>query len=113
MQYLTFVEIFIDIVRYRSKEQQDFNVTEEDIDKCSLDVEREMFSFFGDTGQRYKNKYRSLMFNLKDPRNKVRLVGSFWKAANSHCLQFVKFPLKLMLFQEMLAWYVLEMISNV
>ena len=44
----------------------------EDIDKCSYNVEGEMFSFFGDTGHRYKNKYRSLMFNLKDPRNKVR-----------------------------------------
>ncbi|PFX20841.1 death-inducer obliterator 1-like [Stylophora pistillata] len=60
-----------EILTTRSKEQQDLNATEEDIDKCSLDVEREMFSFFGDTGQRYKNKYRSLMFNLKDPRNKV------------------------------------------
>ena len=56
---------------YRSKEQQDLSVCEEKIIKCSLDVEGEMFSFFGDTGHRYKNKYRSLMFNLKDPRNKV------------------------------------------
>lgn len=60
-----------EILTTRSKEQQDLNVTEEDIEKCSQNVEGEMFSFFGDTGHRYKNKYRSLMFNLKDPRNKV------------------------------------------
>lgn len=56
---------------YRSNEQQDLSVSDEKIIKCSLDVEGEMFSFFGDTGHRYKNKYRSLMFNLKDARNKV------------------------------------------
>jgi len=57
----------------RSKEHQDLSITEEDIDKCSHNVEGEMFSFFGDTGHRYKNKYRSLMFNLKDPRNKASI----------------------------------------
>ena len=30
-----------------------------------------MYKYFGDTGHRYKNKYRSLIFNLKDTRNKV------------------------------------------
>ena len=55
----------------RSKEQQDLSIGEGEIDKCSHNVEGEMFSFFGDTGHRYKNKYRSLMFNLKDPRNKA------------------------------------------
>lgn len=68
---------------YRSKDQQDLNVTDEAIDKCSHNVEGEMFSFFGDTGHRYKNKYRSLMFNLKDPRNKVR--QSLFVHANGHC----------------------------
>ena len=36
------------------KDQQDLNVYAEDIDKCSYNVEGEMFSFFGDTGHRYK-----------------------------------------------------------
>lgn len=60
-----------EILTTRSKEQQDLSISEGEIDKCSHNVEGEMFSFFGDTGHRYKNKYRSLMFNLKDPRNKV------------------------------------------
>lgn len=60
-----------DILTTRSKDQPDVIVSGEEIDKCSHSVEGEMYSFFGDTGYRYKNKYRSLMFNLKDPRNKV------------------------------------------
>lgn len=61
---------------FRSKEQQDLSISEGEIDKCSHNVEGEMFSFFGDTGHRYKNKYRSLMFNLKDPRNKASYCTS-------------------------------------
>ena len=53
-------------------------MSEEDVDKCAHNVEGEMFSFFGDTGHHYKNKYRSLMFNLKDPRNKVRQTLSIF-----------------------------------
>ena len=69
--------ILIDELFCRSKEQQDLSISEEDIDKCSHNVEGEMFSFFGDTGHRYKNKYRSLMFNLKDPRNKASYGTSY------------------------------------
>ena len=50
---------------------------EAEFQKCADRVEQEMYSFFGDTGPRYKNKYRSLMFNLKDPRNKARLKIMF------------------------------------
>ena len=73
---------------YRSKEQQDLSVSEEKIIKCSLDVEGEMFSFFGDTGHRYKNKYRSLMFNLKDPRNKVITRQKLCKTLKCSVLTF-------------------------
>lgn len=34
-------------------------------------VEEELFNFFRDTGQKYKNKYRSLVFNLKDQKNNL------------------------------------------
>lgn len=34
-------------------------------------VEEELFNFFKDTGQKYKNKYRSLVFNLKDQKNNL------------------------------------------
>ena len=34
-------------------------------------IEENMHKAFKDTSHRYKAKYRTLMFNLKDPRNKV------------------------------------------
>ncbi|XP_075058676.1 PHD finger protein 3 [Mixophyes fleayi] len=39
--------------------------------KVSTKIEKELFSFYRDTDSKYKNKYRSLMFNLKDPKNNV------------------------------------------
>jgi hypothetical protein len=42
----------------------------EEIAKFAHNTEKEMFLLFGrDTGTRYKAKYRSLMFNIKDPKN--------------------------------------------
>ncbi|XP_043919789.1 PHD finger protein 3 [Protopterus annectens] len=39
--------------------------------KVAGKIEKELFTFFRDTDLKYKNKYRSLSFNLKDPKNKV------------------------------------------
>ena len=79
-----FVIILLWMNSCRSKEQQDLSISEGEIDKCSHNVEGEMFSFFGDTGHRYKNKYRSLMFNLKDPRNKASYCTIY--KYNMYCL---------------------------
>ncbi|XP_053566386.1 PHD finger protein 3 isoform X2 [Bombina bombina] len=46
-------------------------IPEERATKVSSRVEKELFSFYRDTDLKYKNKYRSLMFNLKDPKNNV------------------------------------------
>ncbi|KAM4693561.1 PHD finger protein 3 isoform 2-T2 [Discoglossus pictus] len=46
-------------------------IPEERATKVSSRIERELFSFYRDTDSKYKNKYRSLMFNLKDPKNNV------------------------------------------
>uniref|UniRef100_A0A6I8SG63 PHD finger protein 3 n=1 Tax=Xenopus tropicalis TaxID=8364 RepID=A0A6I8SG63_XENTR len=46
-------------------------IPEERAIKVSSRIEKELFSFYRDTDSKYKNKYRSLMFNLKDPKNKV------------------------------------------
>ena len=37
-------------------------------------IEEGMHKEFKDTSHRYKAKYRTLMFNLKDPRNKVNVL---------------------------------------
>ncbi|XP_078664865.1 uncharacterized protein LOC144907559 isoform X1 [Branchiostoma floridae x Branchiostoma belcheri] len=41
----------------------------EDIMKIASSIETELHKLYNDTGTRYKSKYRSLMFNLKDARN--------------------------------------------
>ncbi|NXV10378.1 PHF3 protein, partial [Cettia cetti] len=46
-------------------------IPEERAAKVATRIERELFSFFRDTDAKYKNKYRSLMFNLKDPKNNI------------------------------------------
>ncbi|XP_058517726.1 PHD finger protein 3 isoform X5 [Ochotona princeps] len=46
-------------------------IPEEKAVKVATKIEKELFSFFRDTDAKYKNKYRSLMFNLKDPKNKI------------------------------------------
>jgi hypothetical protein len=33
------------------------------------EIEKEMFLLFNNTGKEYKNRFRTLLFNLKDPRN--------------------------------------------
>lgn len=50
--------------------------------KLVASIEVEMFDIFRNTDSKYMNKYRTIMFNLKDPRNKVgsKLV----KAAKLH-----------------------------
>lgn len=46
-------------------------IPEEKATKVATKIEKELFSFFRDTDAKYKNKYRSLMFNLKDPKNNI------------------------------------------
>ncbi|XP_075718106.1 PHD finger protein 3 [Rhinoderma darwinii] len=46
-------------------------IPEERATKVSAKIEKELFLFYRDTDAKYKNKYRSLMFNLKDPKNNV------------------------------------------
>ncbi|XP_060707934.1 PHD finger protein 3 isoform X1 [Hemiscyllium ocellatum] len=60
----------MDILAKRRSES-DLKVPEERATKVAARIERKLFSFYGDTDTKYKSKYRSLMFNLKDPKNQV------------------------------------------
>ncbi|XP_078069435.1 PHD finger protein 3 isoform X2 [Mustelus asterias] len=60
----------MDILAKRRSES-DLKVPEERATKVAAKIERKLFSFYGDTDTKYKSKYRSLMFNLKDPKNQV------------------------------------------
>lgn len=54
-------------------------MTESDAAKLVASIEMEMFDIFRNTDSKYMNKYRTIMFNLKDTRNKVcsKLVNLF------------------------------------
>ncbi|XP_019726175.1 PHD finger protein 3 isoform X2 [Hippocampus comes] len=59
-----------DILIQRLKES-DLNVPVEKASEVAKKIEREIFHMYKDTENKYKNKYRSLMFNLKDTKNNV------------------------------------------
>ncbi|XP_050307605.1 death-inducer obliterator 1 isoform X2 [Anthonomus grandis grandis] len=51
--------------------ESDIKLTDEEVKNISIEIEAELYKCFGDTGQKYKNKYRSLIFNIKDPKNQT------------------------------------------
>uniref|UniRef100_A0A3P8SYL6 PHD finger protein 3 n=1 Tax=Amphiprion percula TaxID=161767 RepID=A0A3P8SYL6_AMPPE len=59
-----------EILIQRLKES-DLNVSVERASEVAKKTERELFHLYRDTDNKYKNKYRSLMFNLKDTKNNV------------------------------------------
>ncbi len=52
-------------------DSDDLKMTESEVGRLAFAIEKEMFNLCLSTDSKYKNKYRSLMFNLKDPKNKV------------------------------------------
>ncbi|XP_077292288.1 protein partner of snf isoform X2 [Arctopsyche grandis] len=58
-----------DEISKRMLESKDVKFTHEEIHKFSVDTEYELHDLFKDVGAKYKAKYRSLMFNLKDRKN--------------------------------------------
>ncbi|CAH1977659.1 unnamed protein product [Acanthoscelides obtectus] len=55
----------------RLKGCEDLKLTEEEVKNISKEIESQLFKCFGDTGQKYRNKYRSLIFNIKDAKNQT------------------------------------------
>ncbi|XP_059184944.1 death-inducer obliterator 1 [Centropristis striata] len=67
-----------DIIFKRVSDSDDLKMTEAEVARLAVVIEKEMFNLCLTTDSKYKNKYRSLMFNLKDPKNKglfYRVVG--------------------------------------
>ncbi|XP_063810305.1 SPOC domain-containing protein 1 isoform X2 [Pseudophryne corroboree] len=67
----TTVQTLYDVLLKRVLETQNLDVHLETLEKLAENVENEIYNLYNDTGVRYKNKYRSLLFNLKDPKNKI------------------------------------------
>ncbi|KAE8624437.1 hypothetical protein XENTR_v10005946 [Xenopus tropicalis] len=67
----TTVQALSDVLLKRVKEAPDLDVQEETLLNAAKNIEQEIFALFYHTDARYKKKYRSILFNLKDPNNKV------------------------------------------
>lgn len=61
----------VTLVPLRVNDSDDLLMTESEVGKVALRIEKELFGLFQVTDNRYKSKYRSLLFNLKDPKNQV------------------------------------------
>ena len=47
------------------------DLDQEAVEKVANDIEEKLHNLYQDINPKYKNKYRSLLFNLKDTRNQV------------------------------------------
>ena len=56
---------------YRKEAVDDVAVTQEQVEKIANQIEVKLFNLHGDINTKYKTKYRSLLFNLKDTKNQV------------------------------------------
>lgn len=65
------VYINICFISQRVCDCEDLELTESEAAKLVASIEMEMFDIFRNTDSKYMNKYRTIMFNLKDQRNKV------------------------------------------
>ncbi|KAL8578841.1 hypothetical protein ACOMHN_022134 [Nucella lapillus] len=67
-----------DALSLRAKEADDIVLSSNEIKRISLRIEEELFKAFAGTGNKYRAKFRSLLFNIKDQKNK----GLFRKILN-------------------------------
>ncbi|XP_078038332.1 protein partner of snf isoform X2 [Augochlora pura] len=67
-----------ELLSSRIKETEDLKLTDDEIADLAFNIELEMYKYFKDTGAKYKAKYRSLVFNIKDTKN----LTLFRKIAN-------------------------------
>lgn len=55
----------------RCKDADDISLSGDEVKRMAVRIEEELFKYFKDTGTKYKSKYRSLVFNIKDTRNQA------------------------------------------
>ncbi|CAI6364913.1 unnamed protein product [Macrosiphum euphorbiae] len=53
----------------RISEEPELKTAEQDLEELILKIEEELYNQFSKVDQKYKTKYRSLLFNIKDPKN--------------------------------------------
>ncbi|XP_031342377.1 uncharacterized protein LOC116170261 isoform X1 [Photinus pyralis] len=94
----------------------DIKLTKEELTKISNEIESQLYKCFGDTGQKYRNKYRSLIFNIKDTKNQTLWRRICEKSINAY--QLVRLSSDDLASQELALWrerenkHQLEMITK-
>jgi hypothetical protein len=77
----------------RCKEATDLETDEQAVEQVATEVEEALYRLFNkDVGTKYKNKYRTLIFNIKDPKNlglfrkiiEKQITPGKFSAASSH-----------------------------
>lgn len=58
-----------ELLNQRVKQDDSVSISNDEIKELVTSIEEELFALFKDTGTKYKSKYRSLVFNIKDPKN--------------------------------------------
>ena len=53
----------------RCKEAKDLESDESIVEQVAKEIENSLFSLFKNVGSKYKNRYRSLIYNIKDQKN--------------------------------------------
>ncbi|RZF43446.1 hypothetical protein LSTR_LSTR001707 [Laodelphax striatellus] len=91
----------------RVKEAGDIPIEDEAILKLAHKIEDELFALFKDTGTKYKSKYRSIIFNIKDPKNLTLFRQVADKTISPQ--QLVKLSAEDMASQELAQWREREM----
>ncbi|XP_062397744.1 death-inducer obliterator 1-like isoform X2 [Sardina pilchardus] len=60
-----------EILWKRVNDSDDLALSEGEVGNLAVNIEKAMYSMYLSTDGKYKNKYRLILFNLKDPKNKV------------------------------------------
>lgn len=95
-----FIIAYVHFLHFRLKDS-DLNISVERASELAKKIERELFHLYKDTDNKYKNKYRSLMFNLKDTKNNVSIIlCQAWSKCNvsTFTISIVSFALSLLIF---------------
>ncbi|GLH06868.1 CXXC-type zinc finger protein 1 [Gryllus bimaculatus] len=91
-----------ELLQARIQECSDLDVPETEVQNLAVNIEEEMHSFFRDTGIKYKSKYRSLVFNIKDRKNLTLFRKIADKSLTPH--QLVRLSPEELASQELAQW---------
>lgn len=59
------------LIRLKANDANDITLTSDEVGKLTTEIEMHLYKHFSATGPKYRAKYRSLMFNIKDPKNQT------------------------------------------